>query len=139
MTLLKPAHEPPSREARPLQDVRGYAAAKGTLLACSGEIALLMQAFGPVSQVDIDWKDAPSYPSPYIAELKEVTVIPGCRVLLNAKGEALSDEIDLGFRLFGLRPKLWDIEITEGPYLHFKPAPVAPKCDSGWHSHDRRA
>jgi len=50
-----------------------------------------------------------------IAELKDIFAIPGCRILLNAKGEALSDEIDLGFRLLKLRPKLWDMEITEGP------------------------
>jgi hypothetical protein len=109
--------ESPSKESHPLCDVRNYAVTRGALLACGGKISSQIQKFGPASQVDMDWNCAPSYPPPYITELKDIFVIPGCRILLNAKGEALSDEIDLGFRLLKLRPKLWDMEITEGPRL----------------------
>jgi hypothetical protein len=108
----------PTKESRSLRDVRTYAEVRGTLLECDGRISSLLQEFGSVSQVDMEWKCAPSYPAPYIAELKDIVVIPGCKILLNAKGEALSDEIDSGIRLFNLGPKLCDMKITDGPCLH---------------------
>lgn len=111
------------KEIRPLRDIRDYAIANGIFLASSQDIDTLIQSFAPVSQADLDWKNAPSYPSPYITELKEITVIPGCKTLLTTKGEALSDEIYHGYRTLGLRPKMWDMDLTEGPFLHFKPSP----------------
>lgn len=117
--IAEAVNKAPSKKSHPLRDVRNYAVTRGYLLACGGKASSQMQKIGSVSQVDLDWKCAPSYPVPYIAELKDIVVIPGCRILLNAKGEALSDEIDLGFRWLKLRPKLWDMEITEGPCLHF--------------------
>lgn len=114
------------REIRPLQDVRSYAESCGSMIASSAEIDTLLQALGPDSAAEKDWRQSPCYPAPYLAEFSDVTVIPGCRILLQDEGNALSDEIDLGFRKFGLRPKLWDMEVTEGPLLHFPPHPTAP-------------
>lgn len=111
------------RERRPLHDVRGYVAASGTLLTTGDDIEALIETFGPVLQADLDWKKSACFPTPYIAELKGVRIIPGSRILLNVEGNALSDELEFGFRMFGLRPKLWDMEITEGPSLNFEPLP----------------
>lgn len=111
------------RERRPLHDVRGYVASSGTLLMNGDEIEALIETFGPVLQVDLDWKDSPCFPTPYIAELMGVSIIPGTKILLNAEGNALSDELEFGFRLFGQRPKLWDMEITDGPSLNFEMLP----------------
>ena len=124
-TINKTTDELTLKEARFLLDVRNYTAEKGILLASSAEINALMQASSSISQADLEWKKSPSYPSPYLAELNEITIIPGCRILLTATGEALSDEIDLGFRMLGLQPKLWDMNLTEGPYLHFNPSHIA--------------
>lgn len=114
------------KERWPLRDVRGYAATRGTLLKSGSDIGALIETFGPVGQADLDWKGSPCYPDPYIAKLKGVWVFPGSKILLSSNGLALSDEIEFGFRMFGLRPKLWDMGITEGPCLNFKSAPQDP-------------
>lgn len=86
----------------------------------------MLESFGPVSQADLDWQNSPCYPAPYIAELKDVRVLPGSRILVNSAGHALSDEIEFGFRVFGLRPKLRNMEITGGPDLNFESSPHEP-------------
>lgn len=107
----------------PLSDVRGYAATSGTILKSCDDIHSLMETFGPLLQDDQDWAASPCYPAPYIANLKEVRILPGSKILLTPDGRALSDEIEVGFRIFGLRPKLWNMEITEGPCLNFQSVP----------------
>lgn len=122
------------RETRRLSDVRGYAQTHGSMIAGDAEVSGLMQTFEPISEVDEHWKNSPCYPVPYITELKRITVIPGCRLLLNDQGSALSDEIDLGYRNFGLRPKFWDMEITEGHNITFNFYPLSPEAiSSGIH------
>lgn len=126
--------DPDQKEAWSLHQIRDYVSTNGNLIASNQEIDALTQSFGPVSKVDSDWKDSPSYPSPYIAELRDITVIPGCKILLAATGTALSDETYHGYRLFGLRPKRWDMDLTEGPFLHFKPFPLEEQqISSGIH------
>jgi capsular polysaccharide biosynthesis protein len=118
----------------PLSDVREYAVTRGAILKSGGGIPALMESFGPVLPVDLDWKASPCYPDPYIARLKGVWVCPGSKILLSPDGCALSDEIEFGFRMFGLRPKLWNLEITEGPCLNFESAPHEPiKIAAGIH------
>ena len=110
----------------PLSDVRKYAATRGTILKSGGDIQALMETFGPVLQDDLDWKTSPCYPAPYIAKLKRVWILPGSKILLSPDGRALSDEVEFGFRVFGFRPKLWNLEVTEGPFLNFESPPHDP-------------
>ncbi|MDP1651250.1 MAG: glycosyltransferase family 61 protein [Rhodocyclaceae bacterium] len=130
LRLLKPlAPYPFSQRPEkrwPLCDVREYAETRGTILKSGGDIHTLMETFGPVLQDDLDWKSSLCYPAPYIAELNGVWVLPGSKILLSPDGRALSDEIEFAFRMFGLRPKLWNMDITEGPCLNIESAPHEP-------------
>jgi hypothetical protein len=132
--LIPYPFSPRPEKCWPLSDVREYAATRGTILKSGGDIQALMETFGPVLQDDLDWKISPCYPAPYIAKLKNVWALPGSKILLSPNGRALSDEIEFGFRKFGLRPKLWNLEITEGPCLNFEAVPHDPiKISAGIH------
>ena len=52
-----------------------------------------------------------------MAELADITVIPGTRLLLDGGKIALSDEIVLGFKHFGFPPKLKSMQVSGGPVL----------------------
>lgn len=83
----------------------------------SADVDELIRSLGPVSEFDEAWRQSPAYPDAYISELSDVTLIPGSRLLLAGRKVALSDELELGFRHFGLKPKLLNIQVAEGPVL----------------------
>ena len=121
------------RETRLLYELRKHAESLDAIIINSSEIHEVIQGLGSISKIDLDWNSSPCYPSPYIAVFKRITVIPGAKLLLNEEGTALSDEICLGFRQFGLRPKLWDMDVLSGPSLRFKLPPLSRKISSGIH------
>ena len=122
-----PADDREGTVSLPLLDVWSLAVEKGGILfdkaACQGYLRTLASPSPP----DREWERSTANPRPYIATLDDVVVIPGTRILIDGQGNARSDEISAGFQSLSLRPKLWDMELLEGPHLSFRPPPLAPE------------
>lgn len=114
----------------PLMDIWSIAVQKGWITVEKGAIGHYLQSVGGMSTLDSEWKCSVSNPHPYIAKLENVTLIPGSKLLIDEQANALSDEIDAGFRTFSLRPKRWDMELSDGPLLSFTPPPLADEIIS---------
>jgi hypothetical protein len=117
----EPATEP-TREQRPLRDVRSGVA---SFVRTSAEVENFLSSLGKPSAVDRAWGKSPCNPHAYIGELHGVLVLPGSRVLLDRQGHARSDELEFAFRRLALRPKRWDMELETGPVLRFTRPPLA--------------
>ncbi len=102
--------------AYPLFSVMDYA--HGRILNDSDEIENCSITEKITEAVDEEWKNSPSYPPPYIAEIDNVVVIAGSRTIVCDSMLALNDELETGFRKFNLQPKDFDIKISDGPVLH---------------------
>jgi capsular polysaccharide biosynthesis protein len=107
----------PLYATRPLASVYDYAVANAQVMAQNAAMDALTEDSGSISALDAAWKSSPCYPRPYIAELDDVVVVPGSSILLTDADQALSDEIEQSFRVFGLPPKLIDIKTLNGPRL----------------------
>ena len=119
----------------PLISVRRYAESCRSVIIDKNDIDSFVQTLNPdSSSIDMEWKNSICYPTPYIACLNDVDVRPGSRILLSSEGIALSDEIEMAFREFRIRPKLFEIEIFDGPKIGFKVPPlVSEKIAYGIH------
>lgn len=120
-----PIERPDSRVVAPLRDVWSVAAQKGWITVDPETVEQYLQSIGDLSPLDMAWKCSASNPLPYVATLENITLIPGSKVLIDGDGNALSDEMDAGYRTLGLRPKRWDMELSDGPCLGFNALPLA--------------
>lgn len=116
---------PESKTTAPLMDVWSVATQNGWITVDQDTVEHYLQALGNISPLDMGWRGSASNPHPYVATLENVTLIPGSKILIDGKGNALSDEMEAGFRTFELRPKRWDMELSDGPCLSFTPLPLA--------------
>ena len=110
----------------PLHDVRSLASSHGFFIKNSSEVAEFIQSLGVVSALDSEWMSSACNPQTYIGALKNVTLLPGCKVLLDADGIARHDEMEMAFRVFSHRPKIWEMELSDGPILRFEHPPFFP-------------
>lgn len=111
---------------RPLHDLRSCVLPNGFFIKSGPEIERFVQSLGILSPLDAEWRQSPCNPQAYIASLKNMTLLPGCKVLLDAGGDAHSDEMEMAFRVFSLRPKVWTMELSDGPQLRFALPPLSP-------------
>lgn len=116
---------PVSRLSIPLLDLWSVAVRKSWISVDKSKVDHYLRSVDGLSAIDQEWKSSISNPHPYIAILENVTLIPGSKLVIDGEGNALSDEMDAGFRIFSLRPKRWDMELSNGPRLTFKPLPLA--------------
>jgi len=103
-----------NRDYFPLTSLLGYAKKKGRVWSAGETGPFNEQSLDPI---DLAWKLSVSRPQPYIALLRNVSVMSGTKVIVSRDGQALGDELEQAFRQFGLRPKLWDMDIAPGPIL----------------------
>ena len=114
------------RVEHPLRDVRSLVSSHGFFIKNSAEVAGFIQSLGVVSALDSEWMSSACNPQTYIGALKNVTLQPGCKVLLDAEGIAHHDEMEMAFRVFSHRPKRWEMELLGGPILRFEHPPFFP-------------
>lgn len=122
---VAPAVEDAS-EYRPLRDLVTHVVARRALTHDAAAIQLFVRSLGTPSALDQMWESSVSCPAPYAAVLDNVCLVPGSRLILPDSGEALSDEMTVAYRVFGSRPKLWEMEIGEGPVLRMPALALAP-------------
>lgn len=101
-----------------LSSVWSRVAKCGQIMVDDAEIETAIRSIKTTSAQDFLWKSSRCYPKPYVAKLKDVVILPGSSIILDNSGRALSDEIDLSVRRFGLPPKHLTIEALDGPCLH---------------------
>ena len=119
-----------------LSSVWSYVDKHGQIMADSAEIETAIGSIKTTSEKDSLWKSSLCYPKPYIANLKDVVILPGKSIILDNSGRALSDEIDLSVRIFGLPPKHAAIEAFGGSRLHIDSRNVTTQqIFSGIHLH----
>lgn len=124
---IEPAtiNSPESQATASLVDVWSVAVRKEWVAVDKKTVEDYLQSLGDVSPLDMAWRGSASNPHPYVATLENVILIPGSKILIDGEGNALSDELDAGFRTFALRPKRWDMELSDGPCLSFTALPLA--------------
>jgi capsular polysaccharide biosynthesis protein len=111
---------------RPLRDLRSCVLPNGSFIKSSADVERFVQSLDALSPLDAEWQHSPCNPQAYIASLENMSLLPGCKVLLDAGGVAHSDEMEMAFRVFSLRPNIWAMELSDGPQLRFKQPPLSP-------------
>ena len=85
----------------PLTDLHTYAENAGKIIANPTEIAFLTGAANRDSESRLNFRaSSRSRPSPYLAELSEVMMLPGSSLIIDRSGRALDDELDFAVRRF---------------------------------------
>jgi hypothetical protein len=100
---------------KPLQlsSLRSYAKKKRAIIYDPSQLEKIILGSHHIPQYDIDWRQSKACPHSYIAMLKNIMMITSTSLFINKQDQVLSDEMIFEFHTFGLRPKLWDMELSE--------------------------
>lgn len=112
----------------PLADLWSATRRRSGILVSRSATRRFVDAFGNLSRHDEVWARGTCNPRPYVAGLTDVTIVPGSRLVIDASGNALEDELAYAHREFSLRPKIWKWELLDGPRLSLPPLRMSPEA-----------
>lgn len=96
-----------------LSSLKKYVENNGRLLCDRVATERYLASLEHESTEDFKWRNSSAYPAAYIAELNNMAFISRTSFLLTKNGELLSDDFAEGKEKYGVRSKLWDMEVDQ--------------------------